>query len=278
MANPARSSKKINTCGLDHDPTSCHLGQGRVASPRVSSGIENVRTLVRRIPVVHDHERDHAQQGQEAARQRVEKEHDRCPLPLRTSPQSDQEEERNQRELKKDIEEHHVETGEESQEPRLERQQKGIVEWSPFADRLPGRQHGRDHQQGREQEQPEGEAVQPECKADVGPCQPAQTVSPRLGLEGELRSQHAGPEGNKEDQAERHRGQRAAQSDAPCRTPVQPRRQNQDQAAKQRKQDRDRQECRHQSFLVSVAVSGEDVQNRSKMNSSTATPSAETAA
>ena len=45
IANPARSSKKINTCGLDHDPTSCHLGQGRVASPRVSSGIEKVRTL-----------------------------------------------------------------------------------------------------------------------------------------------------------------------------------------------------------------------------------------
>src|SRR5271165_2980100 len=47
MANPARSSKKINTCGLDHDPTSCHLGQGNAGSPspRVSSGIEKVRTL-----------------------------------------------------------------------------------------------------------------------------------------------------------------------------------------------------------------------------------------
>ena len=44
MANPARSSKKIKTCGLVHDPTSCHRGQGSVASPRVSSGIENVRT------------------------------------------------------------------------------------------------------------------------------------------------------------------------------------------------------------------------------------------
>src|SRR5271154_6073904 len=45
MAKPARSNKKIKTWGLDHDPTPCHRDQRSVASPRVSSGIENVKTL-----------------------------------------------------------------------------------------------------------------------------------------------------------------------------------------------------------------------------------------
>ena len=49
----------------------------------------------------------------------------------------DQEEQRDQRELEEDVEEHHVEAGEEPEQARLERQQEGIVQRRPVADRLP---------------------------------------------------------------------------------------------------------------------------------------------
>ena len=74
------------------------------------------------------HQRDHAEEREQAARQGVEEERDRRPLPLGAAPEADQEEERDQRELEEDVEEDHVQAGEEPKQPGLEGEQERVVE------------------------------------------------------------------------------------------------------------------------------------------------------
>ena len=77
--------------------------------------------------IVHHHQRNHAQERQQASRERVqEKRHGSAPA-LRAAPQADQEEKRNQRELEENVEKHDVEAGEQAQEARLEGQQKRVI-------------------------------------------------------------------------------------------------------------------------------------------------------
>ena len=124
-------------------------------------------------------QRDHADERQQAPGQRVEEERHRRPPPLRAAVDPDQEEERDQRELEEDVEEHHVEAGEEPEQARLEGEQEGVMRRGPLLDRLPRREDRRDHQERRQHEQPEARPVEPEREPDAQPLHPLDAVAAR---------------------------------------------------------------------------------------------------
>ena len=96
---------------------------------------------------------DHAQQGQQAAHQRVQEEGDRGPFSLRAAIQPHQEEERNQGELKEHIKQNHVQRREQAQQAGLKHQHQGVELGSSLLDGLPGRADSGDHEHRGEQEQ-----------------------------------------------------------------------------------------------------------------------------
>ena len=68
-----------------------------------------------------DHQRDDAEQRQQASRERVQEKRDGRPPPFRPAPDPDQEKERDQGELEKDVEENDVKAREEPEQARFAR-------------------------------------------------------------------------------------------------------------------------------------------------------------
>ena len=87
--------------------------------------------------------------------------------PLVAAPDADEEEQRHQRELEEQIEEDDVAGDKHAQHARFQHQEQAIVERLLLANRLPTHQHGDHHQQGRQAEEPEAQAVQGDAEADV---------------------------------------------------------------------------------------------------------------
>ena len=146
----------------------CHVGPGERSQPARELGYRERENVAGRVAIVHDHERKHAQERQQAARERVQEERDRRPLAVGAAPEADQEKERNQRELEENVKEHHVQAGEEPKQPRFQRQQERVIERGSFRDRFPRGADRRDHEHGRQLEEPEAQAVKPQREADVG--------------------------------------------------------------------------------------------------------------
>ena len=116
---------------------------------------------------VPKHDRQQSQERQHAAGESEEEELDRRVTPLLAAPDADQEEQRNQRELEEDVEQDDVPGGENAQHARLQEQQQAVISRRPLDDRLPADQHRDDHQQRRQAEEPEAQAVQTEAQAHV---------------------------------------------------------------------------------------------------------------
>ena len=110
------------------------------------------------------HHAEHAQQGDEAAGQRVDEELARRVPPLRAAPDADEEEERHQRQLEEHVEEHDVERQEDAEHRRLQDQQPGVELVDALGNVRPGDQHRRQDEDRREHHQPDIEPVQTRCK------------------------------------------------------------------------------------------------------------------
>ena len=116
---------------------------------------------------VPEHDHKQPQKCQQASGKRVHEELDRRLPPLLVSPDADQKEERHECELEEDVEQEQVAGGEHAKHRRLEHEQKHIEAHRPVGDRFPAHEHGRDREQGRKAEHPEGEAVEAEGQPNV---------------------------------------------------------------------------------------------------------------
>ncbi len=160
---------------------------------------------------VPDHDRQQSQESQHAAGESEKEELDGRVTPLLAAPDADEEKQRQQRELEADVKEDDIPGGEDAQHPRLQQQQQAVIDRRPLDDRLPAYQHRDDHQQRRQPEEPEAQAVQTEAQANVdcraGPAHPRR-------LDQGVGRRSAGKLGNQ--QGRRHEGrQRRSQGHPP---------------------------------------------------------------
>ncbi len=94
------------------------------------------------VPVVPEDDGQQAQERQHAAGQREEEELDRRVAPLVAAPDADEEEERHQRELEKEVEENDVAGDEHAQHAGAQEQQKPVIKPFLILDSVPAHQHG----------------------------------------------------------------------------------------------------------------------------------------
>ena len=123
---------------------------------------------VPRVLGVPDHNREQSQEREHAARQGEQKEFDRRVTTVFASPDANQEEQRNQRELEEDVEQQQVTRREHSQATRFQQQKHAIEQGRPVLDRVPTHQYRSQQQERRQSEQPDAKAIESNAEPDVG--------------------------------------------------------------------------------------------------------------
>ena len=122
------------------------------------------------VGVQVDHQ--NGDQEQDRAQERVEEELERGVDPARPAPDADDQVHRDQDGLEEQVEQHGVQRHEHADHQRIHDQERDHVFLHPGMDRMPGADHHDHGQQGRQQDEPERDAVDAEIVADAQPGQP----------------------------------------------------------------------------------------------------------
>jgi hypothetical protein len=201
--------------GEDRDLDREGQREGR-EDPALGRGVERAGTLEQlgharaaRAP----HERQHAHEHDEAARDRVEEELQRRVEPVLAAPDADQEVERHEAHLPEEVEEHEIERDEHAQHPGLHHEQPDQELLHALVHVAVGAEHDQRHQQHGQRDQQQRNAVDPDVEADGD--RTARTVhgEPRqrdLLLERHRRSVEARVEPEAEERGDQRHEQRDA--------------------------------------------------------------------
>src|SRR5437667_1820998 len=113
---------------------------------------------------VPQHDGQEAKEREQATRQREQEELDRRIPPLFASPNADQKEQRDQRELEEDVEQDNVAGRKDSQAAEFEQQQHRVKQGGSLFNRFPAHQDGRHKQQRRQAEEPNSQSIEADAK------------------------------------------------------------------------------------------------------------------
>ena len=154
------------------------------ARPNSASGsldyrLQKRRVIKRAIKVI---ERDDGHEHQQAAHRRVDEKLDRRVDATLAAPDSDQEEHRDQRCFKEQVEEQQVERNKDADHRRFKNEQKGVIRELSLLDRGPARQHCDRHQERRQKNEPQADAIDAQVIARINQPDPAYVLfKPELG-------------------------------------------------------------------------------------------------
>ena len=134
-------------------------------------------TPAKKTRAVVEIESQDSQQHQHRAHQRVEKELDGGVEPARSTPNADQKVHRDQHDLPEHIEQEEVHRHENAHHAGLQQEQEDVVLLLSRLDGGPGRQESQNSEEGRQQDQQQGDTVDPELVSGTDGLDPGRTFA-----------------------------------------------------------------------------------------------------